>query len=506
MPRARRGVLVSALAAAWLVLAGHVALCAPAKKEAALDCPAPSPQPFPPNAMRGVVSRIEINPEKGPGVVSSVNPALANLDLVAWVRNLEQSGVNMAQLYLQPDVNLAQAPLIDTKAWHDYLDAALLPYSRMTPAQRDAYKTVRDRITGRNGARVSAEQQIDVHLAFLARLEALKNEGKICGSVQFIVVERRWFLTARDPIPDPPLRRQFDNEEIYARTMADFLNKAAYSGLDHWLAGIMVAEYTNTSMNQILPLTVDLATRINGLTHNWLRSHLMEMAGGGFGNQFAGIDGTVCPANADRADSGYQFTCKPGQPFDFFGLITRQTGTFSFAYKAFNWKNAPTPASYCNGCDPKSMSVVDWTGYLSDPGRGLGFSDLASFVNRNAATYPQAANVTFIGNASDNIFKMVEVVNDAAGSHLEPKPQLIALESLFRSGAQKGGGWSGRMFMDAYADRDRRSTINSPSVDDGTSLFFVDAPHLDLEGKATVVPNPQSQAFWRAWPQLPPRR
>lgn len=473
-----------------------------------LICPAFNSEPIAPNAVHGIVTRPQINPKAARSMAYTIHPALEDQDLAAWMRRLEEAGVNIAELFLLPADRLSAEPSISSGDWQAYIDAALIPSSEKTPAQRDSYKATRDRISGHNGVKnVTAEQQDKILLAFLDRLETLKKAGRICGNVQFVVVQRRWFPTAPESAGPGALSKRLSSEIIYAQTMADFVNHAVENHLGHWLAGILFAEHTNTDMNQLLPITVDLAFRVNGLTHNWLQSHLMIAAGGGFGDQFNGIDNATCPSDGDKPDSGYQFICRPGQPLDFFNIISQQTGSFAFGYKLFNWKTAPTPASYCQshgaGCDPRNMTQSDWTDYLNDHDHGLGFGDLASFVNRNAASYPHAANVIFIGNASDSIYKQVDVVSDPSGDHLSPSPSLRALAALFQNAAQKGGGWSGRLFMDAYGDQDRL-VDNSHATDNGGYLFYVNHSPYDFTGSGEVSANPQSQAFWRAWPQLPP--
>jgi hypothetical protein len=490
-----------------LCLAATAPLYDPVDAGAALSCPARNPQPIMPDSVHGIVTRVQINPKMAQSMAFSVHPALQDQDLATWMRQMEEADVNMAQVLLAPSDRLSADQKISPADWQAYTDAALLPFYERTQAQQAAYKSIRDRITGKNGVKdVTPSQQNQILLAFLQRLEALKTEGKICGNVQFIVVLRRWFLTAPDPTNRRAMDKRLSSETVYAQTMAGFLNAAAENHLGHWLAGIMFTEYTNTDMNQALPITLDLATRINGLTGNWLRSHLMIATGGGMGDQFNGIDKVTCPTNADRPEGGYQFTCRPGRPLDFFDLISKQTGAFAFGYKLFNWTTTPTPLSYCNarrqGCEMKNLTAADWTDYLSDGKDGLGFSDLASFVNRNAAAYPQAANVIFVGNGADSMQRMVEVTPDPSGPRLTPGPQLIALSTLFQNGAQKGGGWSGRLFMDAYGDQDRLAD-NVTATDNGAYIFYVDRSPSQFAGTGKVTKNTQSEAYWRAWPKLP---
>jgi hypothetical protein len=494
MPRHPVGRPVLALTAILVLLGG-----APAR--AALNCPSPNATPIAPNDILGVVSRVETNPKIGRSIQYTVQPNLENLDLAEWMRNIEKAGANIAQINLQPIAVMAREQAISDSDWDAYIAAAFEPHERQGPEQRAAYKAMRDRIGARNGAAgITPDQQTKLLIAFLSRLEALKESGRICGNVQFIVGERRWFPVGR------PWNDKFNNETMYARTVGNFINTAKSLGLDHWLAGVFFPEHTNTDMNQLLPITVGITARINGLTGNWLKSHLMVLAGGGFGNQFNGIDTVVCP----DSDSRHPFSCKPGSPFDFFGLISEQTGTFAFAYKAFNWQTAPTPGQYCTAraatkCDPRQMSVADWTDYLGSSRGGLGFGDLAAFVNRNAARWPRAANVIFVGNSSDSLFRMVEVQPGPSGDHLVATPQLIALANLFQDAARGGGGWSGHFFMDPYGDTDRQVDPDHMSMDNGSYLFFVDYSPFDFQGNAAIHANPQTQAFWRAWPKLTPQ-
>jgi len=473
-----------------------------------LACPASNSQPLAPNDMHGVVTRFQINPKVGSSLTYTVQPTLEDQDLESWMRRLEEAGVNIAQLFLQPADKLSTREVIDHDTWAAYVDAALIPSHDRTEAQRDLYKNVRERIASKNGVTIiTAEQEQQILLAFLDRLEALKKDGKICGNIQFMMVERRWFPTAADRSGMQLTGKRLSSEAVYARTMADFVNQAVAKGLGHWLAGMLVAEHTNTDMGQVLPIAIDLAVRINGLTDGWLHTHLMAVAGGGFGNQFNGIDAVTCPVGADRPDSGYQFTCEPGQPLDFFGLIAKQAGTFAFAYKQFNWKSAPAPAAYCRAyihdCDPRNLTTANWIAYFSDSSLGLGFSDLVAFIGKNAKAYPALANVIFVGNSADSIFRMLDVVPGPSGDELVPNAQFNALATLFQKASHQGGGWTGRMFMDAYGDQDRISDEAHKSIDNGSYLFFVDHSPHDFTGTGAVRANPQTQAFWRSWPQVP---
>ena len=79
---------------------------------------------------------------------------------------------------------------------------------------------------------------------------------------------------------------------------------------------------------------------------------------------------------------------------------------------------------------------------------------------------------------------------------------MSALATLFQAASQKGGGWSGRLFMDAYGDRDRQ-TEDTGATDNGSAIMYVDRSPSEFAGPGAVRTNSQSQAFWRAWPRLP---
>jgi hypothetical protein len=501
--RGRHRLLAFLLALIALAGAAPHAVAAHAKdatKDAAASCPAPNATPIAPDDIHGVVSRVQIAPKVGKAFQYSVQPDLMNLDLDIWMRSMEAVGVNIAEIHLQPIAMLANDQKISDSEWDAYIDAAFIPHEKRSPEQRDAYKAMRGRIGALNGvAGITPEQQSKILIAFLDRLEALKKSGRICGNVQFLLEQRRWF-------PNP--RRwddKFDNVAMYAKTVADFVNKAKDAGLGHWLAGVILTEHTNTDMNQLLPITVDIAAHINDMTDGWLKSHFMAAAGGGFGDQFNGIDAAVCPAT----DSRHRFSCTPGEPLDFFKLISAQTGTFAFAYKLFNWRTAPTPPNYCTahltGCDPRNMTAANWADYLSDSENGLGFKDLVTAVSKNAQRYPHAANVIFIGNSSDSLFRMVEQRQTPSGTRLVAKPELQGLTTIFQDASHKGGGWSGSVFMEPYGDLDRQADPDHMPQDAGLYLYFRDYSPFDFQGGSSVYTNPESQAYWHAWPKLPPQ-
>jgi hypothetical protein len=435
------------------------------------------------------------------------------------MRNLELAGVNIAQLYVQNNASLPQTPYFSDADWNAYIGPASKTYQTMTwgPAgsydsQPEAYANVLFQIATSNGIQnVTPSQLAQQDVVLLTRLQALKAAGMICGNVQFVIVDRHWFPDQTTVPPPAPGTL----EQQWADTATSLITAVDNAALDSWLAGVMLSEAQTHDMNQYLPIALDLATRLNAPaeTNGWLKSHLLIIAGGGNGDEFNGINSVICPSG-----SGYQFVCTHNSALPFFNLMKQQTGTFSFAFKLFNTTGTVTPPEYCNEhppCDPNNMTVNNWIAYLSDDQEGLGFSDLVTFVNANAATYPALANVMFIGDGEDHLKSMLTT----SGTTVTAGPAFTALQTVFRNGAVHGGGWSGGMFMDTYYNVDIQPA-NLPD-DNGSSLFFVNCQPYEVNsnivastGSLTqqaltgllseycpgdVTANPQSQAFWNNW-------
>src|SRR5271168_3796092 len=110
---------------------------APADHQTPLACPAPNAEPIAPDAVHGIVTRIQIDPKAGQSMTYTVHPALQDQDLATWMRRLEETGVNIAELVLRPADRLSAEQTISSNDWQAYIDAALLPFSERTPAQQD---------------------------------------------------------------------------------------------------------------------------------------------------------------------------------------------------------------------------------------------------------------------------------------------------------------------------------------------------------------------------------
>ncbi len=453
-----------------------------------------------PTTIHGVMSRWEIaNIQVSEQY--SITPDLKNQYLAAYLNQLDQKGVNTAVINVQPSVtanqtcNLPTQQSISTQDWNNYTVALFLPDAAKNATQLQAFDSVRNTIENRNCTNgYTLAQRDSVILTFLQRVQTLYASGAISGNVKFFLDQRRWFQTGIDA----QTRTRLEGE--YASDLADIVTQAQSRGLAQWLLGIRLQEHNNGNMSELLPLIVDLAARVNSQTNNWLQTHTFIVNGGYYGADYNGIQRVLCPAN----DGTYQFTCTQGQNFSFFALIAKQTGAFAFGYKwmEVNWRGnqgqymGGAARAYCQsyiaGCDPNNLTAANWTQFLNDQVNGTGFVNLKTFINNHAAQYPNHAQVVFIGDSSDSVFQMVTPSNGA----LADLPQMVALRALFQDAANGGGGWSGRIFMDAYSDRDFEP--NDPT-DVGHSLAFVDYSSLNHSGSSQAFYEPASVAFWQQW-------
>jgi hypothetical protein len=305
--------------------------------------------------------------------------------------------------------------------------------------------------------------------------------------------------------------------------------------LDHWIGGIRLEEVENTSMRNLLPIYIDVAAMVNAQTGGWLKSHVFLAPGGGMGMVFNGIDQTRCPIEADPyrpqyVKGAYQFTCAVGPnddaPLPFFARIAEQTGAFAFGYKFFPGGLTSTSLAEMfatTSCPPSATNLVDghkcnmkdegdWAYILGDSVNGLGFDDLRTYIQANAAAYPRHANVIFNGDSADSV-QTVVTPQLAAGSScrvasLADDTGLHALRMLFDGGA----GWNGRFFMNGYINQDQlHGTIPASEqvLDFGSTLYFVNdssyaftAPAPASSGCASSAVTVQSKSLdlWNNWP------
>jgi hypothetical protein len=410
---------------------------------------------------------------------NTILPDLEGLPLKRWVANLEAAGVNLAEINLEPAWKLASYPVIPDAQLMQAVDAYYIP-----PAQRSQQQqalVARFEQTVFPNMQYTAAQRDAVQLDFLRRIEALRRHGDIAGSMRFMIHQRLWFPAERG---EPGAQHREVHAAQFAGDIAGFVNLAERNCLGHWIAGVRWGEHSNNDMNELLPLIVELAQRINAASNGWLKTHLFLANGGGWGAEYRGIDRVV---GAD------------GRPFPFFPRIAAETGGFAFAYKWMMFHDeiaqgirGHMAAAYCARarlCDPNS--APDWESYL---GGTLGFNDLLAFLRANRARYPADANVVFVGDASDAVTQMVQV--DADG-RLYPAAPLVAVQHLFAKGG--GAGFSGKIFLNAYPSvkvMTRRQRRLGGFVDIGRELYEV-----DQDGGSHLLP--QSDRLWADWPRLP---
>jgi hypothetical protein len=402
---------------------------------------------------------------------NTIQPDLAGLQLKEWMVDLEAADVNLAEINLEPANKLATRPMLSDADLNRAVDAIYLPPSERTDSARSLIANLeRDIIPG---GEYTVMQRNEVQVDFLRRLEALRRQGNITGSVRFIIHQRLWFR------PQGEEKRQIHAEE-FVDDMTSFIRLAERNCLGHWIAGVRLGEHSNNDMSQLLPLIVDLAGRINARTGGWLKTHMFVANGGGWGAEYKGIDRVV--GQEDR-------------PYPFFARIAAETGSFAFAYKWMQFHDKigtgivehmlATNCAPAHRCDPNS--VADWDVYLGDI---LGFNALISYVVANQGRYPGSANVVFAGDSSDSVANMVETGN---GDRIVDSPPLIALRQLF---ARLGAAGRGRIFENGYsAAETMRSRRDDNRVDIGRALYFV-----DTSGRARLLS--ESKRIWDNWPKL----
>lgn len=492
-PYSRIGIGPAALRLACGALFAAMALAS----AAAAPCPDDSGFSLDADQIRGVRAKWQQSLENRDARYS-IQPELDGLSVGAWMKKLEAVGVNLADLNLDPCVKLVSSCNPRNRSQSPIAADQLTDYLAKT------YETPRPKGKGEKAAqtppmasevpsRIAAyaytpEQRDQVLIDFLRRLETAKSKGEIAGNVRFLIHQRIWFRS--DLMDRRGYKERFEN--AFISDMAGFINAARAQCLDHWIAGIRLGEHSNKRMDEILPIVADLAGGVNAQTGGWLRSHMMLMNGGGWGAVYNGID-SVAGA---------------GGSFDFFKRISKETGSFAFGYKWMDSDLHPPHSgirafmaqSQCDGpdgpghrCNPDS--TADWETYLRV---NDGFDELEKLIHAQAHDYPRHANVLFVGDSSDSLQQLVDA--DGAGG-FKDTPQLTALRKMFAEAAKGAGGWSGRMFVNAFMDHDQMEP-GDPREDIGRALYFADAsPKNGQFGSVTLMPRTLAQ--WRSWPARP---
>lgn len=440
---------------------------------AAADCRAAAPSPLSFDQAKGIRTKwLTLTHDAR----NTIAPDLEGLPLKQWMANFEAVGVNLAEINLEPQWKLASRPVVSDAALIHATEVLSIPPARRTDSDSGGVAALLEDVFPH--WKYTAAQRNEVQLDFLRRLEELRRNGEIAGSVRFMIHQRLWFPS--DAAGGSAAKREIHAAQ-FAEDMASFIRLAEQNCLGHWLAGVRLGEHSNNDMSELLPLIVELADRINVGTNGWLKTHLFLVNGGGWGAEYKGIDRVI---GAD------------GRPYPFFARIATETGGFAFAYKWMQFHDqvgagvrGHMRVSYCAPgrlCD--SAAIADWDTYLGDT---LGFNDLLAFITTNRRRYPANANVVFVGDASDGIPLMVTVTGDG---RLTDGPPLIAVRRLFAKAGR--AGFSGKIFMNGYRSVKIMTRLKARLAglsDIGQELYFVDAA-----GESHLLP--QSERIWADWP------
>lgn len=452
----------------------------------------------------------------------SITPNLAGLTVQHWVETLASEGVNTGVIYVMPGYRLAATPMIDQDEWHEYNHDIYLPPASLNDAQKQVILEVGEAISKRE---YTVAQRNDAILTFLSQLQTAFPHAK---PIKFILDERMWFINhinaSGKPVP-LSLADVFSREEGYSDDIAGIVQAAAQQQLGGWLSGIRLSEYASKDWNLMGPVMVDLVTQVNAKTSGWMTTHIFIGAGGGWGQDWKGVNSMQCPAT-----QGWKFPQCAGA-FPFFSYMDPQVGYFAFGDKfmafgkpqqyTLNGKPSGLTYSYINGemadfcqentrayaCENAAVpTVTDWEAFLSDNVDGLGFSDLIDFMKSEAVKYPRLANVIFEGDNSDSIATMTTAssINGAK-----------AIANLFRDATQGGfqdvengsrkdglnlGTWTGRIFLDGFDDT---STVPRPGFygDSGYSMFDTDYNDFMFSPVAVqIIARKNTIANWLHWP------
>jgi hypothetical protein len=452
----------------------------------------------------------------------TITPDLDGLTLAAWISTLASEGVNTGVIYVMPSYRLATTPSINEAEWEAYNQYIYLPAASLTDAQKQVILQVGEAISQRN---YTAAQRNYAILAFLSQLQiAFPNSTP----VKFILDERAWFIDHLKADGEPKLLSSgdvFSVEQAYSDDIASIVRTASKQDVDRWLSGVRLSEYAAKDWNLMGPVMVDLVTLINAKTSGWMAAHIFIGAGGGWGQDWKGINAMQCPST-----QGWQFVPCTGA-FPFFKYLAPQVGYFAFGDKfmAFgkpqqyllNGEPSGLRYSYITGeiadfcqentqkytCDdPTIPSVKDWEAFLDDNVDGLGFADLVDFMKSNAEEYPRLANVIFEGDNSDSIATMTIAASANGAAALANlfnnamQGRFHDLENGSQIDGQHLGTWTGKIFLDGFDDI---STVPRPGFygDAGYSMF--DTNYDDFMFTPTnvqIIPLKSAIGTWLSWP------
>lgn len=412
---------------------------------------------------------------------TSIPPYLAGNTLAAWMTNLENQGVTVVEINLDPQNSLGNTsitPLVTNADIKKYMTQYYLPVAQQDATFMDYMKT---RIANYSYTRT---QRDTVQLDFLERLEALRVAGQIAGTAQFLIHQRLWFEPLRLANIDPSIDAYQNygtasaiatKKTQFIDDMVTFINAAIARGLDKWIVGVRLGEHSNPYMDQILPILLDLAKGINNATGGWLNKKVFMSNGGGWGAQYLNLQSYL---------SAYTPT-----PTAFFSQMNNHTRYFAFCYKWMvgngylggvgNYMaasaNPQTPTVLYN-----KNSSADWVSFL---GSNLGFNNLTTFIKENTVAYPSMTHVIFVGDSSDSVYQMVN------NNTMALDASLTAVKTLFQNGQAsmpQGGGtkaFLGRIFPNGY------TPAKDTTFDTGRALLY-----------GTNSVSTRTVQLWNNWP------
>jgi hypothetical protein len=321
----------------------------------------------------------------------TITPDLDGMSLQSWVSALVNSGVNTGVIYVMPSETLEQPAnqTISDTEWNEYNQYIYLPPAALTSTQKQVILQVGEAIS---------QQQYTVtqrDTAIIDFLQTLQTLYPVTTPMKFILDERVWFINHLDakgvPIlfpltnPNKPPRNLsvFTQEHEYSADLSGIIQTAVADGLDQWLTGVRLSEYASKDWNLMGPVMVDMVTEINSQTSDWMKSHLFIGAGGGWGQDWEGVNAMQCPTT-----TGWQFPACTGA-FPFAKLMNAQAGWFAFGDKfmefgkpesyKLNGQYTNTKYTYITGeiidfcaqntanykCQNASIpTVTDWTAFF----------------------------------------------------------------------------------------------------------------------------------------------
>jgi hypothetical protein len=220
----------------------------------------------------------------------SIVPDLGGQSLEMWMRAIENTGANIAEINLDPSNHLidlnnnpkGRIPLSDdewrlyTSAYYEQHFSSCTAENTTTCLSQEESAILikaREKISNYD---YTVEQRNSQLVDFFNRLNQLKRACRINGHVQFIIHQRLWFRQKDAQAPYGISAKNFDQERAktistFVGDFSRFINDAKRAQVSNWLIGIRLGEHANKDMRDYLPLLVDLATQINVNTADWLK-------------------------------------------------------------------------------------------------------------------------------------------------------------------------------------------------------------------------------------------